>query len=162
MTTGTSQGLFVTVTIVIFGIFVAMTYLLFQDKLQVGLTTIFDSSIEQTITQLNKEDKKQEEEPSSEEYNENRLKYTISPKGLSIISKGKSLTLTVNDMVTNDIIDISTGEFIVHKSEILSISNKGVVTGISNGTTTIYYKDNNNYFSNKITINIKQANIINK
>lgn len=45
MTNGTSQGLFVIVAVVIFGIFVGISYLLFQDKMQTGLSTIFDNSI---------------------------------------------------------------------------------------------------------------------
>lgn len=46
MTTGTSQGLFVIIAVVIFGIFVAISYLLFQDTLNPKLMNIFDTSLE--------------------------------------------------------------------------------------------------------------------
>ncbi|MFT0130350.1 leucine-rich repeat domain-containing protein [Candidatus Enterenecus avicola] len=47
MTNGTSQVLFIIVSIVIFGIFVIISYLLFRDKLHVGLADVFDDSINQ-------------------------------------------------------------------------------------------------------------------
>lgn len=46
MTNGTSQGLFVIVAVVIFGIFVTISYVLFQDKMSTGLSSIFESSFE--------------------------------------------------------------------------------------------------------------------
>lgn len=47
MTNGTSQGLFIIVAVIIFGIFVLISYLLFGDKLKTGLANIFDDSLEQ-------------------------------------------------------------------------------------------------------------------
>lgn len=46
MTNGTSQGLLVIVAVVIFGLFVGLSYILFQDQLQTGLTQIFTESID--------------------------------------------------------------------------------------------------------------------
>ncbi|EGO2636706.1 hypothetical protein IET37_001017 [Enterococcus faecalis] len=48
MTNGTSQGLFVIIAIIIFGIFIAISYLLFRNTLQPSLSTIFNDSLEQT------------------------------------------------------------------------------------------------------------------
>lgn len=53
MTDGASQGLFVIVAVVIFGIFVVIAYLLFRDKLQEALGSIFDTSVAQATSQLN-------------------------------------------------------------------------------------------------------------
>lgn len=47
MTNGTSQGLFVIIAVVIFGIFVGISYLIFQDSLRPKLTSIFDTSLEE-------------------------------------------------------------------------------------------------------------------
>ena len=44
MTEGTSQGLFIIVAVVIFGIFVLMAYVLFKDKLSTSLANIFDDA----------------------------------------------------------------------------------------------------------------------
>lgn len=54
MTNGSSQGLFVVVAVVIFGIFVAISYSLFRDQLSPALASIFRESIEQTTLKLNK------------------------------------------------------------------------------------------------------------
>lgn len=45
MTSGSSQGLFVIVAVVIFGIFVAISYLLFNNQLKTGLGTIFSEVV---------------------------------------------------------------------------------------------------------------------
>lgn len=47
MTNGTSQGLFVVVAIVIFGLFVLMSYILFRDTLKPSLTAIFEDGVVQ-------------------------------------------------------------------------------------------------------------------
>lgn len=47
MTEGASQGLFVIVAIVIFGIFVLISYVLSKDTLKPSLTNIFTDSLEQ-------------------------------------------------------------------------------------------------------------------
>ncbi|WP_142963536.1 hypothetical protein [Enterococcus faecalis] len=47
MTEGTSQGLFVIVAIVIFGIFVLISYVLFKDTLKPSLANIFTDGLEQ-------------------------------------------------------------------------------------------------------------------
>lgn len=48
MTDGSSQGLFVVVAVVIFGIFVAISYYLFRDTLRPSLASIFSDAIEQS------------------------------------------------------------------------------------------------------------------
>lgn len=53
MTNGSSQGLFVIVAVVIFGIFVLISYVLFRDNLKVGLASIFGDSTEQALNDLN-------------------------------------------------------------------------------------------------------------
>lgn len=52
MTNGSSQGLFVVVAIVIFGIFVLISYLLFKDNLKPSLSRIFNDSLEQSADYL--------------------------------------------------------------------------------------------------------------
>lgn len=52
MTNGTSQGLFVVVAIIIFGIFVFISYLLFKDTLKPTLANIFTDGFEQTNCQF--------------------------------------------------------------------------------------------------------------
>lgn len=55
MTNGTSQGLFVVVAIVIFGIFVLISYLLFRHNLKPTLANIFTDGLEQAKDNLNSE-----------------------------------------------------------------------------------------------------------
>lgn len=55
MTNGTSQGLFVVVSIIIFGIFIAISYLLFRNTLKPSLSTIFTDSLEQSNCYLSGE-----------------------------------------------------------------------------------------------------------
>lgn len=52
MTNGTSQGLFVVIAIIIFGIFIAISYLLFRDTLKPSLSGIFTDSLEQADENL--------------------------------------------------------------------------------------------------------------
>lgn len=52
MTDGSSQGLFVIVAVVIFGIFVLISYILFRDNLKVGLANIFEDSIQESENRL--------------------------------------------------------------------------------------------------------------
>lgn len=52
MTNGSSQGLFVIVAVVIFGIFVAISYSLFRDQLSPSLASIFIESTEQVTNTL--------------------------------------------------------------------------------------------------------------
>lgn len=47
MTNGASQGLFVIVAVVIFGLFIFITYMLFRNTLQPSLANIFNDSFEQ-------------------------------------------------------------------------------------------------------------------
>ncbi len=49
MTNGTSQGLFIVVAIVIFGIFVGMSYVVFGDTLTPALSNIFMESIDRAV-----------------------------------------------------------------------------------------------------------------
>lgn len=49
MSNGGSQGLFVVVAIVIFGIFIATSYLIFGDRLKTSLTTIFEDSTNKVL-----------------------------------------------------------------------------------------------------------------
>lgn len=52
MTDGASQGLFIIVAVVIFGIFVVIAYLLFRDKLSNALGSIFDNALTQASSEL--------------------------------------------------------------------------------------------------------------
>lgn len=52
MTNGTSQGLFVVVAIIIFGIFVLISYLLFRDTLKPSLANIFTDGLKQAKDSL--------------------------------------------------------------------------------------------------------------
>lgn len=54
MTDGSSQGLFVIVAVVIFGIFVLISYILFRDNLKTGLSDIFEDSISDSLDNLHK------------------------------------------------------------------------------------------------------------
>ncbi|MGM8155806.1 hypothetical protein [Enterococcus faecalis] len=47
MTDGASQGLFVIVAVVIFGIFILISYVLFRDNLKTSLSNIFTDGLEQ-------------------------------------------------------------------------------------------------------------------
>lgn len=48
MTNGGSQGLFILVAVVIFGIFVFMSYLLFRDTLKPNLSNVFEDGLVQS------------------------------------------------------------------------------------------------------------------
>ena len=52
MTDGTSQGLFIVVAIVIFGIFVVLAYILFEDTLSPALASMFTEAVEQSTENL--------------------------------------------------------------------------------------------------------------
>ena len=52
MTEGTSQGLFIVVAIVIFGIFVVLAYILFEDTLSPALASMFTNATEQSHKRL--------------------------------------------------------------------------------------------------------------
>ena len=53
MTNGTSQGLFIVVAIIIFGIFTLTSYVLFKDNLKPTLANIFTNGFNQSTTALN-------------------------------------------------------------------------------------------------------------
>lgn len=52
MTDGASQGLFVIVAVVIFGIFVLIAYLLFRDNLKDSLNGIFQKATSDAVASL--------------------------------------------------------------------------------------------------------------
>ena len=52
MTDGTSQGLFIVVAIVIFGIFVVMAYILFEDTLSPAMASMFTEATEQASERM--------------------------------------------------------------------------------------------------------------
>ena len=52
MTDGSSQGLFVIIAVVIFGIFVSISYIIFKDTLQPALANIFKDSLTQAKDSL--------------------------------------------------------------------------------------------------------------
>lgn len=52
MTDGASQGLFVIVAVVIFGIFVLIAYLLFRDNLKPSLEGIFQKATSDAVASL--------------------------------------------------------------------------------------------------------------
>ncbi len=54
MTEGTSQGLFVVVAIVIFGIFIGLSYTLFGDTLKPALVNLFEQATKDTTNKINK------------------------------------------------------------------------------------------------------------
>ena len=54
MTDGTSQGLFIVVAIVIFGIFVVLAYILFEDTLSPALASMFGDTTEKASKRLTK------------------------------------------------------------------------------------------------------------
>ena len=54
MTDGTSQGLFIVTAIVIFGIFVVLAYILFEDTLSPAMASMFTIATEQAHTRLDK------------------------------------------------------------------------------------------------------------
>lgn len=56
MTNGTSQGLFIVVAIIIFGIFILISYLLFRDTLKPSLSSIFTDGLTQSNCTVNGED----------------------------------------------------------------------------------------------------------
>lgn len=56
MTNGTSQGLFVVIAIIIFGIFVGISYLLFRDTLKPSLSNIFTDGLNQANCLLTNND----------------------------------------------------------------------------------------------------------
>lgn len=56
MTDGSSQGLFVIVAVVIFGIFVLISYILFRDTMKPSLSSIFTDGLEQAESNLNGEE----------------------------------------------------------------------------------------------------------
>ena len=53
MTNGSSQGLFTIVYVVIFGIFVLISYILFRDTMKSSLSNIFSDSLQQTTDNMN-------------------------------------------------------------------------------------------------------------
>lgn len=53
MTDGASQGLFIIVAVVIFGIFVLISYILFRDTLQPKLSDIFKNATDSATASLN-------------------------------------------------------------------------------------------------------------
>lgn len=55
MTDGASQGLYIVIAVIIFGIFVTISYMLFGDKLQTALGSIFSDSTEETQYNLKDE-----------------------------------------------------------------------------------------------------------
>lgn len=56
MTNGTSQGLFIVVAIIIFGIFVTISYVLFRNELKPTLANIFTDGLEQAEDTLKRKD----------------------------------------------------------------------------------------------------------
>ena len=77
MTDGTSQGLFVVVAVVIFGIFIAISYTLFGDTLTPSLASIFSDSIESTYENLNQYERINEDTISTSDYEFNEKTGTI-------------------------------------------------------------------------------------
>ena len=53
MTDGTSQGLFIVVAIVIFGIFTVLAYILFEDTLSPAMANMFTEATEKAVKDLN-------------------------------------------------------------------------------------------------------------
>ncbi|MDO7878501.1 MAG: hypothetical protein Q6A85_03400 [Enterococcus mundtii] len=98
MTNGTSQGLFVVVAIVIFGIFVLISYLLFRDNLKPSLSSIFNDGLEQAENSLDNYDGKNyigDELTITRGYISNYLRETNTPISgeNSVYLKNKDLNI---------------------------------------------------------------------
>lgn len=97
MTNGTSQGLFVVVAIVIFGIFIFISYLLFRDNLKPSLSSIFNDGLEQAENSLDNYDGKNhigDELTITRGYVSNNLHENVAPSSEnSVYLKNKDLNI---------------------------------------------------------------------
>lgn len=107
MTNGSSQGLFIVIAVVIFGIFVAISYILYRDNLTPSLSKIFCDSFTQVSKQtgLNTSECSvpTEEEvseyylyPSAYSYFETSIKYSSDENGLPDADKTISKNFGMN------------------------------------------------------------------
>ncbi len=93
MTEGTSQGLFVVVAIVIFGIFVGLSYTLFGDTLKPAMASLFTESTNQATKYL-------AEHGHKNFFEDEKLDNPVSLKN-QFTARGAT-TLTVDDVITYD------------------------------------------------------------
>lgn len=122
MTNGTSQGLYILVAIIIFGIFVLMAYLLFSDKLSLGLTEIFDDSVS-NVRRIYKEGKDIEGVSTIDINDEDLIIQDNQSKNIQIRQGSGEVSdvwikIEQNDSGTYSIIDSGTDEQANNSSEI--------------------------------------------
>ncbi len=81
MTNGTSQGLFIVVAIIIFGIFIGLTYTLFgSEGLSNDLKGIFDNALEDALTTLDSSDVAKKDYTWNEVYSEENIEFKLLEK----------------------------------------------------------------------------------
>lgn len=98
MTNGTSQGLFIVVAIVIFGLFVVLSNNLFGDELSPALVDMFTTSAEQSTNVLDSNNNGKEDNEDVVQIKDNALKDSIidelANKGVTV----EDSNVTVGDM----------------------------------------------------------------
>lgn len=143
MTDGTSQGLFVVVAVVIFGIFVAIAYTLFEDNLRPSLASIFSVSMEQASRSLTKNLLNSKSIFTNVDF--------LTPFSYS----GGTYTATYvsnssNTNNTNKLVSIWTDGFLLVDGTTYTLSGNLFLNGKPVGENQWTYKGNNNYKSNEI------------
>ena len=106
MTNGTNQGLFIIVAIVVFSIFIAISFLLFKDSMQPTMTTIFTNNLEQSTHIFSDNLSKKE---SQKEHPEDLTQFQglVASTGLYVMdASGNKINLTTN----NHIGDVTTSD----------------------------------------------------
>lgn len=132
MTNGSSQGLFVVVAVVIFGIFVAISYMLFEDTLSPALASIFSDATEKAISTI--------ENPILleviEKENGKRTVIASNSSDMEIESivlsgKDKNINLLKNGDFTNNMDDVSGkyGEKWVGRNRVFTLDTENTVNG---------------------------------
>lgn len=138
MTDGTSQGLFIVVAIVIFGIFVVMAYILFEDTLSPAMASMFHTAIEQTNDSVSQYVRISEDIIATSDYEFNEktgtiLKYLGSDTEIVIPSR-------INNVRVRAIDDYAFNFVIYENTLIHSIENQLTRVTFPNTLETIGYK----------------------
>lgn len=132
MTNGSSQGLFVIVAVVIFGIFVAIAYILFEDTLSPALASIFSDATGKVISNI--------ENPILleviEKENGKRTVIASNSSDMEIESivlsgKDKDINLLKNGDFTNNMEDVSGkyGEKWIGRNMVFTLDTENTVNG---------------------------------
>ena len=140
MTDGSSQGLFVVVAVVIFGIFIAIAYTLFEDNLRPSLASIFSVSTEQASRSLTKNLLNSKSIFTNVDF--------LTPFSYS----GGTYTATYisNSSNTNKLVSIWTDGILLVDGTTYTLSGNLFLNGKPVGENQWTYKGNNNYKSNEI------------